>query len=466
MIPGDTAGVAGSFNSPRSSLLYAGYAAAVTLFLPIGLEALNFSATSKYLYPAATLMVAAFLKDRGSTWYIGLCIWSFCATPLIRRLNDFGLGFDPANPILLSPYLALLVSVPGFLSYISRPKIPFIAPFAIMLVLVGYGCGLAILNDRMVSGLIDGMKWGSGPLFCLALMQEGDRSEENIEVFSFALMSAGIMMSLYGLMQFISPNAWDVYWVNNVDLSSFGQPEPYGLRVFSSLNSPGPLGMFLSASILFLSSAPLVVSLIGMPVCILGLALTQYRTVWASALLGVMYIFLQGSIMQKARFALLAVVMVFSTGALSLLPEVNEVLEKRVQTFSELSSDESGEERLAQYARFASEMEQPLLGEGLALNSATRALDQQASTVIDGGILEILRSFGIPLGLTFVGCFIAIAFYAFRSKLQTRSVVVLRAIIIGAVIQIPFGTVNVGEQGILFWTSVGLLLGNGRDKDA
>ena len=43
---------------------------------------------------------------------------------------------------------------------------------------------------------------------------------------------------LYGFLQYLDPPIWDRYWMAYTTIASIGQPEPYMVRVFSTLNAP------------------------------------------------------------------------------------------------------------------------------------------------------------------------------------------------------------------------------------
>ncbi len=67
------------------------------------------------------------------------------------------------------------------------------------------------------------------------------------------LVWAGMTMALYGIAQFVLLPEWDAQWMRNVielGLDSIGQPEPFAVRVFSTMNSPGSFGIMLMAAII------------------------------------------------------------------------------------------------------------------------------------------------------------------------------------------------------------------------
>jgi hypothetical protein len=48
-----------------------------------------------------------------------------------------------------------------------------------------------------------------------------------------------LVMGVYGVLQYLVAPEWDRFWLINV--KAFGSAEPLAIRVFSTVNSPGPL---------------------------------------------------------------------------------------------------------------------------------------------------------------------------------------------------------------------------------
>ena len=53
-------------------------------------------------------------------------------------------------------------------------------------------------------------------------------------------------VGVYGIYQFLVAPPWDAFWLQNVTKRftdpSFGRPEPIMIRIWSTLNAPGPFG--------------------------------------------------------------------------------------------------------------------------------------------------------------------------------------------------------------------------------
>lgn len=449
---------------PAASLLSvdAAIAGLVAVVLPFALIGLGLAPANRTLYPAAALMAGGYLCLRRSPWHLALCIWLFCASPLVRRLTDFQLGWEPSSPVLLAPYLACWVTAWSFPRYCLGQGPRFNAPFIAVMLCIFYGLMLAMLNGRIVSGLVDCLKWGCGPLLAVHLLLHADQHEDygKVVLYSFAL--AAPIMALYGIAQFLNPLPWDREWMLNVaemGMNTIGRPEPFEIRVFGTMHSPGSLANYLMTGVILSFGLTLPLAVPGSAVIILTLALAQYRAVWAGTLAGMLCLLLTGTAREKVRILTGMLVLVLVASSTTILPEIQDVVARRVQTLTELETDMSGEDRLRQYADFLTAGDDLLLGQGLALTGASRQMDQQNATVIDSGIIEIYSALGIFMGTLLL---VSIGVLVFRAvtvpRLASPCIPLYRAVIVGIYLQMPFGSIHVGETGTLGWIFIGLAL--------
>ena len=94
---------------------------ACVLVLPLALYAAGLGAVGRVAYPLLNLMLAGSLSMRRSPWFAAHCLLVFCCVSLVRRLVDEQAGFDPANPVLLTPYLCCAWSALRCLEYWAQP---------------------------------------------------------------------------------------------------------------------------------------------------------------------------------------------------------------------------------------------------------------------------------------------------------------------------------------------------------
>jgi hypothetical protein len=432
------------------------------LGVPLLISAVGFATANRLLYPALALFVGGLLYIKRSPWYVGYCLWLFCACALVRRLTDYQAGFQVSSTVLLAPYIACLLAGGSALRYLGTGRNPCSVPLLFVLGTIFYGAVLAVLQGRVSLGITDLLKWSVGPLITVHLLAlRSEAAAETRRVVLTALMVASPLMAVYGVWQFISPLPWDADWVINVrqlGFDSVGVPQPFGLRVFGPMQSPGSLAAFLMVGVLVIVGRRAQLSWVLLLPCVLCLALCQYRTLWAATCVGLLLMFLWGTPGTQFKIAVSAGIAVLGLSALALVPEIQYVLLRRFNSLGELEADASGAERLTQYFRFFTEADEPLLGTGFGVNYLSAIAGQKAAA-LDSGILDIARSFGLFGGLFYLaGLSALIVTMILRRSGGGISSTIFPAAAVACFIQLPLGSIHVAEAGFLGWLVLGAAL--------
>jgi hypothetical protein len=309
---------------------------------------------------------------------------------------------------------------------------------------------------------VDALKWSVGPLFAVYMLARRDPQDEQRRLLENCLVAAGAFMGVYGVLQYLAPAPWDATWMRGVrelGMDSIGVPEPFSLRVFSTMNSPGSLGAVLLAGIVMALKKPLPVAIPAVCCMLLGLGLCQYRTIWAATALALVMLLVTrpGALRAQNLLAALAVALALSVTAL--LPEVRQAVTERAGSMADLRADQSGEERLAQY-RELSGNPSLLAGEGLGLSGAVRRLDGLARAIMDSGLIDIWRSLGLVVGTLYLGALLRLVARTFdRRRSIAQHLDFDRALVVASFVQLPMGSVHIGEMGFCAWLVLGLGLG-------
>jgi hypothetical protein len=430
----------------------------VVLLLPVGMYLAGVAPQARLVYPALNLIVAAYLYERRSPWYAAHCLLIFCCVSLVRRLIDSQAGFDPSNPVLLTPYLCCLLTAGAFIEYWTRRQPRGLAPFLVLLACIAYGTALAMLDGRIRSSLVDVLKWSVGPLFAVYLLRNSDRIAQIRAVFEPCVIAVSIAMALYGIAQFANPAPWDATWMRGVlelGFNSIGQPEPFQLRVFSTMNSPGAFGAILSAGVVLALKRRLPVCLMCVAPMLVGLALCQYRSLWAATALAIVLVAIAPSVSVRRTNILALFLAGLALASTALSPQIRDAVVQRATSLTELEGDESLRKRLDQYGEFF-QHDNLIVGDGLAINGASRRLDNRPNTEIDGAIIEIYRAMGVIVGTAFILAIALLVVSLFRAASAVGGPIYFdRAIVAALFVQFPIGTVNVGELGFCAWAFMG-----------
>ena len=430
------------------------------------------------VYPVYVLAVVHFVMTTRRPLYPAFMIAVFAFSPFLRRVADYQAGFAVFNLILLGPYVGLLPTVPALLRRAFGGRGGLNWPFAAILVCVLYAAFLAMFRLAFIAAAFEGMKWLLPTSLAAFIMAEPAQAETVRRSVVQALCFILPILTVYGVYQFLEAPLWDVYWMTNIDNPTFGAPEAYKIRVFSMMNSPGTLGVFISYAMTLLAGDSLVCLVIAAASLPL-LALTLIRTAWLSVAAGLAVLLIRES--GQRRLVLVAGIAAIGLATASLVaspdlpPDINNLVTERLNTFSNLGTDTSADDRLAVYSNFYGRLADSPWGEGFGANASTVSTVGSNRDVgsIDSGFLETSLIYGIVGGAVYFAALIALAIEAFRASPSGMPVPkppepdssnASLAVLCSAIAIMPLGSNHVGEQGVLLWCVIGVLFARRESK--
>ncbi len=413
------------------------------------------TAVLRLVYPVTALAVAIFLYLRHPILYIGFTWWIWFLTPLAARLVDYRIGWDPTRQMLIAPYLVVCVTVATFLRHSPRASTQGAMPFILAFIGVFYGFLIGLVHNSplpVARGLLD---WLSPILFAFHLFinwRDYPSYRQNIQrIFIWAVLLLGI----YAIYQFVVAPEWDRYWlIESKMYTSSGSPEPFGMRVWSTLHSPGPFASIMQTGLLLLFTSSGTLILPASAVGYLSFLLTQVRTSWLGWLLGIVMIF--GSVKAHLQMRLMAMILIIIICVIPLtnIEPISDVVTNRLETFSQLEKDTSFNERSESYERNLNLALSNVLGNGLGntwtLNEKTGQLEV---FVIDSGILDMFFTLGWVGAIPYLAGLLLIIFTVFQyAEARFDSFVsTARAISITFCVQLVGYSTMIGLSGMIVW---------------
>jgi hypothetical protein len=405
------------------------------------------------VFPAGALGLSVFLYFRYPILYMGFVWWLWFFTPFVRRLADYRSGFTNPSPILLAPLLASLVTSITFLKILPKAQRSEYLPYVIAVVGIMYGYCIGFIKATPASVTLALLEW-LAPVFLSCHLFSNWRDypsyQKNIQrVFLWCAIIAGA----YGIFQYLVAPDWDKAWLTNITAgedSSFGRPEPLGLRVWSIMHGPGVFGQAMMAVLLVLSSNVGPLSLPATALGYLSFLLCAVRSAWVGWAVG----FLNLMIFLKPKFQMRLMLIVL-IGSLCVVPltmiePFSDVINTRLETFSDIQNDGSGKERQQNYDNFLNYGLTNVLGDGLGNNPG----------LLDSQILELLINLGWLGTLLYVsGLLVMLVKLVMDPKLGRDSFgSTARAIALGMFAQLAFGSILTGLPGVMLWgfTGIGL----------
>jgi hypothetical protein len=397
------------------------------------------------LYPLGAFLVGWRLYCCNPILYTGFVWWIFFLTPVIRRIADFNAGaFLNSSPILLAPYLAVIVCVYTLYLNLSKTREQRSIPFIIAIAAVAYGYLIGLINGgSAISVSVAFLEWVSPLLFAYHLYVNWNKFPEYCQNLQRVFLWGVLIMGAYGVYQYLVAPEWDRLWLIGSGMrSSAGAPEPFGIRVWSTMNSPGTFGVFMAAGLLILFSCQSVLVLPSVVFGALAFLLGMVRTAWIAWFLGIMLIIT--SIKPKQQFKLVLTIAILSALVIPLVtmePFASTIL-NRLETLSDIGNDGSFNERQILYSLLLNDAITSYIGRGIGVYGG-----------FDSAILVMLFDLGWIGSIPYVGGLMLTIFTIFRNPQKTKNIFtsIIRAIIIQSLFYLFAGASMKGASGMLLW---------------
>lgn len=419
------------------------------------------AAPLRVIYPIAAIAVGLRLQRLSAGSYASFVIWLWFLTPLVRRIADLTAGFQEPSFVLLAPYLVsalAIIPIAEHLMGLRGPRVRLAGLNAFGVAAAGAGIGVPIgLATVATSAAVETLNWFVPLIFgwylALSFDQLHDIERRLIGAFKWGAAAAGA----YGIYQFTALPAWDVGWMQAVEMTSIGLPEPFAVRVFSTMHSPGVLGFFLMIAVVVWVAKPNASGMVGAALAGVTMLLSQVRSSWIASVLATMLVMAALRPSQQLRTAVLLGVAVVAGGAFLLTPEMSELFGSRMETMQRLGEDESALSRMAGHAAALEFVTRYPLGAGIGHNDGTV---EALISMRDSVIVAVLVQFGLIGSLLyFMGLFLLLLqLWRYYRRASTVEGMALAACGIGLLAVAWLGVTNAGPLGICLWAIGGLAI--------
>ncbi|MBK1986707.1 O-antigen ligase domain-containing protein [Sphaerospermopsis aphanizomenoides BCCUSP55] len=370
----------------------------------------------RLIFPATSLLVAIFLYLRHPILYIGFTWWICFLTPLLTRLVDYRVGWDATRQMMIAPYLVVFVTIATFIKHLPQATRQGGLPFILAFTGVFYGFLVGIIFNQPVPVIRGFLDWVSPIIFAFHLFINWRDYPSYRQHFQRVFIWCVLITGAYGIYQFVAAPEWDKLWlIESKMFTSAGNPVAFGMRVWSTLHSPGPFGAVMQTGLLllFTSTGPLIfpASAVGY----LSFLLSQVRTSWGGWLLGIILIF--GSVKTKIQLRLIAIILIMAVCVVPLvtIEPISKVVTTRLESFSNLEEDGSFKDRSATYDRNLNLALSTALGNGLGnIWKVNEKTGQIEVIVIDSGILDMFFTLGWFGAIPYISGLVLILFSVIR----------------------------------------------------
>ncbi len=397
---------------------------------------------------------------RKSPWlYVTMSLWFWTVTPLARRLIDYHAGFDPVNYILGVPEFLSLLMVWSILNSRELMRLRETITGLFIAVPIMYGIGVSFVQGQVVSGVVGSADCIGPPLYYFYILANWRRIGELEPILTRFLGINISVVCLYAVFQFVAPPAWDTAWMINSGLPGVGSPDPFQIRVFSTLNQTGTLASWLSTSLLLFLHFKNRATPFLVPVAAVLVLLTFVRSAAGSVLVAYLVAALlgRGGIFKMLIIATMGVVLSLSVLSI-VLPQMSELIAQRASSVEDLQHDTSANDRAYLYEQTPRAIAAAPFGIGIGAigRGAVSKQDNDDLAVIDSGPLGIYLPLGWVMGTVYIVGLVLMVVQAWSAARLTRSqaAIALTAAAVAQVSLLPFYNV-LGMAGLLLWFSAG-----------
>lgn len=418
----------------------------------------RFSNILQIAFPVGTFFIGIFLYFRYPILYLGFTWWIWFLSPLVSRLVEYQNSLtDPGfRLIILSPYLVTLCTGITFFRDIpklyKREGLPFVLAFSALMyaLLIGLAQGNSL--TRVIQVMLSWLPGIFLGFHLLANWQQYPAYRENTQkVFYWGVL----VMGIYGIVQYIVAPDWDKFWLTNAEDLQLccGWPEPFMIRVWSTLNYPFTFGYAMMACLLLLLSHQNTASIPAIIAGLLSFLLSQVRGAWIGFAVGLIIFFSSLNLRLKLRLILTIFIIATFLVPLASSGPLFDVITSRILTLSSGQDDGSAMERQRIYAELFNSVIGEFIGKGMGETS-----------IVDAGLLDILNTLGW-FGLFLYGVGMYLLFYSLFSYAEARFDPFMnasRSIVASIFVTLPFNNSMILLPGVLFWGFGGMVLAANR----
>lgn len=419
----------------------------------IGLLLIDPGKTLNLTYPTLCFSVGLILYFRHPILYINFTLWIWFLTPLVRRVADYRSSFVEPSPILLAPFVTSLISGITFVSALKYiKKEPVTVSFSLCVASTVYCFLFGLIKNDSASAAISFLDWITPILFgfyVYSLWKHSLNRVRLIRSLTKTFLWAALIMGVYGVIQFLILPPWDAQWLEMSELTSAGRPFPFEVRVWSTLNSPGPYAACMAVALIVLLNRRDPFSVISYSLAFLGFLLSLNRGGWIGWFAGIFFLLCTSDQKQKFRISLLLLVISALVVVMASSEPFYGIIQERISSLIDLSSDYSVNTRAEAFDIFLDNQVYNFLGIGMK------------NQYNDSSIIDLLLYYGW-LGATayLLGLLLLIArIFSFHNKcLHPRFLDIAKAVVFCCLSQIPIRTALVGVQGVMLWLFIGIAL--------
>ena len=416
-------------------------------------------------FPLCSLAVGWLFYRRYPLFYCSFVWWLWFVGPVIRRIIDLRCGYITPGPWIFAQTLITGFSVLTLLKHLPKAHKQGGLPFIIAAAACFYGYLINLVNEGFAeidqsTFLLFG--WLAPIAFSFHLFihwRDYPSYRQNIQrTFLWGTLFRGV----YGIVQYVFAPPWDSFYLKTEqaigNVTSYGTPEPFGIRVFSSMNAPQDFAAMVGTGLILLFCIRGSQKLLATGFGYLSLLLSLARSGWLSWSFGTLVLLNALKFNLKIRMLIGIFMTILIVLPVTTVEPFSTVIGDRMESLSETDEDGSLRSRKEAFNVLIDHALVTFVGYGLQSPITPNVKLKRTFVIGDNGILVILFALGWMGTLPYLLSLVFIIFQIQQASLKSKDLLlpVAYAVILGQVSQIFFKSVFYGSFAMILWGFAGI----------
>ncbi len=374
-------------------------------------------------FPVLSIAVGFWLYFASPVRYVGYVWWLWFLSPEVRRLADWSIGmYTPTSLIQVAPLAVTIISGLSLIRFYHLLAQRRGLPVLLVLAGLGYAFVIGVVSSGPMAALYDFANWVYPILIGFHIMAYSRQYPHFRGTIINTFIWGMLLMGGYGFVQFCVMPPWDVLWMANSQMNSLGDSVPFGVRVFSTMNSSGPFAFVMMGALAYVIEASSRIRWVAGTLGFLSFCLSLVRSAWGGWVIAILIQLVQSNNKLRVRIASTFLVLSFVLLPLMMIGSTADRMQIRLQTLINLSDDQSYAARNDFYTSFARTAFTDLTGEGLGATGTSTKLSNDRGHLgqygnFDSGLMNIPFVLGWPGTLLYIsGLIWLLTRAAFKSR--------------------------------------------------
>lgn len=420
-----------------------------------------------YAFPCLSVAAGLWLYVRSPARYVGFMWWLWCLAPEVRRLADWTRGaYTPTSLIQIAPLAVTMIAALGLVRHYRVLAERRGLPVLLILLGLGYAYLVGVVSSGPLAATYDLANWMYPVLIGFHIIVHARDYPAYRETILAAFVEGMLVMGVYGIVQFFVMPQWDVLWMLGSQMNSQGDPVPYGVRVFSTMNSSGPFAFAMMGALVFVLAADGRLRWLAGAAGFVAFSLCLVRSTWGGWVIALAIQLAKST--NRVRLRLFASALVLAGLCVPLLTvgPVADRLGQRLQSISNLKDDRSYDDRSKFYASFAQTAFTDVAGEGLGATGTSTRLSSDGGELgkygsFDSGVMNVPFVLGWPGTLLYLAGTLWLLGRAVRASFalrRDRFVSACLSLSLSVFAMLVFTNSLIGTGGLLLFMSISSIL--------